>query len=132
MSIISVIQGVLNIGGEFVKGKQQIKLRGLEAEQNLKIKSMDNASKWEEVVSGKSSRYLRWGIAIHLFLLIDTSIYMSLTNHKNPQLLFETIEAMPLWIQGMFGTVVGFAYAASPLKNVGAKVFGAFLNRKKK
>lgn len=132
MSILSVIQGVLNIGGEFVKGKQQIKLKGMEAEQQLKIRTMETAANWEEMASSKSSRLLRWTIALHLFALIDASIYMSLTNHENPMVLFQTIETMPLWIQGLFGTVVGFAYAAAPLKNAGAKVFTAFLKRKNK
>jgi hypothetical protein len=132
MSILSVLQGFFGIGEEYIKGKQKIKLRGLEAAENLKIKTMESASRWEEMASARSSRFLRWTIALHLFALIDASIYMSLTKHENPMVLFETIEAMPLWVQGLFGTVVGFAFGAAPLKNAGAKVFSVFLNRKKK
>ncbi|MAF42845.1 MAG: hypothetical protein CMI54_01575 [Parcubacteria group bacterium] len=129
--ILDIFSKLFGMGEKFIETKQKIKLEGMQAENNLKIKTIDGAASWEEMAAAKSSRFLRWILALHLLALIDTSIYMSLTNHENPSVLFETIEGMPVWCQGLLATVYGFAFGAAPLKAVGAKAFGSLLKRKK-
>ena len=130
--ILDIIGKIFGIGGDYLKGKQEIKLQSLQAVERLKIKSMDNASNWESISAAKSSRFLRWILAMHLLALIDASIWMSMTEHPDPAILFRTIEQMPKWCQGLLATIYGFAFGAAPLKSAGAKAFSLFINRKKK
>ena len=131
MIIFDIIGKIFNVGEKFIEGKQKIKLENMQAVNNLKKKTMENAASWEEMSAARSSRVLRWVLAAHLLALIDASMYMSLFDYPNPAILFQTIETMPLWCQGLLATVYGFAFGAAPLKSAGAKAFSMLMKRKK-
>ena len=123
--IADFIKMLIGGGMDFVKKKQDIKLGEMKAVQEIKIRSMQSADNWEQMTAAKSSRFLRWMLAGHLMLMIDASIYMSLTGFENPSIIFDTIHNMPNWTQGLLATVFGFAFGAAPLKAAGAKLFTA-------
>lgn len=128
-AIASGIANLLGFGTEFVKGKNEIDLKKIQAKVDNEIRTLDSKAEWE-ITAMKSARYLRWVIIVHVFAGMDASIYMALSGHRNPMIIMDILAELPLYYQGFIGTIIGFAFASEPLKNAGAKAITALMKRK--
>lgn len=129
-TIINSITGIFGIGEEYVKGKNEQKLKKIEAKTKNQIMTLESKSEWE-LKAMASARYLRWLIAIHMLAALDFTIYLALSGDPDPNKIFVALETMPVYFQGFLATITGFAFGSQPLKEVGAKAAAALIKRKK-
>lgn len=123
---------ILGFGKDLFVKRQEQKARELEAETNAKIRRMDNAKSWEQLAAAKSSRFLRWMLALHLMAGLDFTIYLSVTGAEDPGVLFAAMGNLPEWYAGLLATMFAWAFASEPLKAVGGKMAESWSKRKHK
>lgn len=121
----------LGLGETYIKGKQEIKLKKQEAKAANQIRTLEDKSEWE-VQALKSSMFLRWIIMFHIFALVDASVYLALTDSKNPMVVMDVLDQLPIYVQGLLATIVGFAFGSKALSDAGAKAASAFIGWKGK
>lgn len=124
--LLTALAGVFGIGEAYVKGRQEIKLREAQAESEVRIARMQNAASWETIVAQRSSRFLRWCCAAHLFAGLDFTIYLAVTKSPNPDVIFEAFGLLPEWYAGLLATMFAWAFASEPVKAAGGRLVDAW------
>ena len=122
---------IFGFGKEYVKGKNAVKLGKLEAKAENYKKTLDIKHSWE-ITAMSSAMYLRWVIVFHMFVGMDASIYLSLTDDPDPMKIMVVLDALPEYYKGFLATIIGFSFGSEPLKNAGAKVATGFVKMKAK
>lgn len=129
--LLTALSSLFGIGEAYVRGKQEIKLREAQAESEVRIQRMSNAASWEEIVAQRSSRFLRWCCALHLFAGLDFTIYLAVTKSPDPDVIFEAFGLLPEWYAGLLATMFAWAFASEPVKAAGGRLVEAWGQRKK-
>lgn len=130
MSWLAALAGLFGIGEKYIEGRQQIKLQEAQAESEARIQRLTNAASWEEIVARKSSRFLRWMCALHLFAGMDFTIYMAVTKAPEPDVIFKAFNLLPEWYAGLLATMFAWAFASEPVKAAGGRLLEAWGSRK--
>ncbi len=130
--MIGAVLSLLGIGKAYVEGKQALKLKEATAKSDFKIKQLSDATSWAQLAAQKSSRFLRWFCAAHLFAGMDFTIYLALTGDPNPGIIFQSFELLPDWYAGLLMTLFGWAFASEKLSSAGAALAGKWRNRPRK
>lgn len=128
--LVAALGGLFGIGEAYVKGRQEIKLREAQAESEVRIARMTNAASWEEIVAQRSSRFLRWMCAGHLFAGLDFTIYLAVTKSPDPDIIFEAFGLLPEWYAGLLATMFAWAFASEPVKAAGGRLIEAWGKRR--
>lgn len=128
--MLSGILALLGIGKSYLEGRQELKLQEATAASKARIQRYDNAASWEQIVAQRSSRFLRWVCAGHLFAGMDFTIYLVVTKDPNPGKLFEAFELLPEWYAGLLATTFAWAFASEPVKAAGGRLIEAWGKRK--
>ena len=129
--MLAVLAPLFGIGKSYIEGKQAIALEEAQALSRVKVKRMDHNASWESIVAQRSSRFLRWGCALHLFVGLDFTIYLAITGDPNPGVIFEAFQVIPDWYTGLLATMFAWAFGSEPLKQVGGKLVQSWTNRNK-
>jgi len=127
--MIQAILSILGIGGRLWERRQDLKAKELEAETQVRIKRMNDAASWETIVAGRSGRFLRWTLALHLLAGLDATIYLSLTG-GDPSILFDALAKLPNWYAGLLSTMFAWSFASEPLKQMGGKLMQGWRGNK--
>jgi hypothetical protein len=120
---------LLGIGKSYLEGRQKIKLNEQEATSRARIKRLDNAASWEQIVAQKSSRFLRWVCAAHLFAGLDFTIYLAVKGDPNPGMIFDAFAVVPDWYTGLLATMFAWAFGSEPVKAAGGRLVEAWGKR---
>jgi hypothetical protein len=130
--MLNAVLALFGIGKSYLEGRQKIKLQERQAEAEVRIQRLGNAASWEKIVAQKSSRFLRWTCAAHLFAGMDFTIYLAVTGDANPGIIFEAFNVLPEWYAGLLATMFAWAFGSEPVKAAGGRLVAAWGERKAK
>ncbi len=128
--MLSGVLALLGIGKSYLEGRQALKLKEATANSERKIQAMSDAAKWSAMAAQRSSRFLRWLCAAHLFVGMDFTIYLAVAGDPSPGKIFDAFALLPEWYAGLLATMFGWAFASEPLKAVGGKLVQSWGKRK--
>jgi hypothetical protein len=127
--MLAAALSLFGIGKSYIEGKQRIALQKNQAVADMQIQDMQNGASWASVVAQRSSRYLRWACAAHLFAGLDFTIYLALKGDPNPGVIFEAFELLPDWYAGLLMTMFAWAFASDKLRQAGGALAGKWKKR---
>ena len=121
--LVSLLKPVSDLGSQYManraavsQAEHQVKVSILGAKARLAEGAQSHNNSKELRTLEKASPWVRWVITFHVLALFDVGILYP----DRALIVYENLEAMPVWVVGLFVTVFGFYFAVTKITDAGA------------